>query len=1046
MKQVYSENRFHCGWLIGLSVVAWVVLSGSLVSAAILYVDDDDPTCGSLSPCYSTIPAAIAAAGNGDTIMVRPGIYSDPLNIEGFSGLTIEGAGAGSVVFRPATTLPFNVGGYGSARQCAIRVVNSTGADLSGMTMDFDLIKGNNKFGILYWDSTGSVSDNVLENMSASDAAGFYGEITSYFRAPTFTPTARASATITGNTFINCGRLGILAHDYVDMLIEDNLFYKTLDDFGYAMELGSASVAVVRSNEMYGFDTPALSDGSASGGIYIENCYTNTVVDPIVKTMTLEDNEIYGNQQGLIVGNQLNGYAGNVDIVLEAFNNRIHDNIEGGVILVDEDASAGSSLTAHCHHNAILSNGTTNSYGYFIYSYGDGNITATFDNELIAGHTVGFEVYETASVASIYSVSIHHCSIENTDGLDASIAGLTIDASCNWWNANTPVDVAGMISGTGPVDYTPWIHVGTDTDIAPGFQPDLSYLHADDTSVQTGSSPRITEAIGRVVTGGTVQVEAGTYTEDILIDRALTLQGVGSSSTILVPSGIQTDFYFLSMTHVLVGADDVTIQALQLAGNESICDEGIMIEDFDGTAPLVVTSVQVLDCDIHHYNSDAVYCIGGYDIMTGITITNNTIHGIRSANLPIGWNPTGITLENAAGTVSDNTLSESFVTYGICSFIDSGYSNLPAPPRILNNAITNLYEPIVSGTSRDNRAIIAMSPAAIEENVITNTNYGIQVQLVSAVGGPFDGDVTVHANEIYDLRPGPEYGNSAALYLNTIQGQPSRVVTVSDNIVDGVNGDSNDARALVTWVTSAGTISWLNNTITGYGEGLNFRQNLAATLIDGNSFSLSAIENDPTETEIGIWLREGSIGTFSNNTIDGYDTNFYLPGTSDGVIISCNDILNATEYGIHLTPETGFPNLNVSVRFNNIIGNQAAGLQVETSAHTGSVFAEDNWWGDEDGPAGNGPGDTGDAVFGDVDYSPWFLTEIGDPCPPAATPTPDPTETPANTPTPTPSTPPGTPTPTPTPLPVPTNGPIGIGFLLLTLSFLLGGGLIFRKG
>lgn len=43
-----------------------------------LYVDDDDPTCGGNSPCYTTIQAAINAAIAYDTILVYPGTY-DPV-------------------------------------------------------------------------------------------------------------------------------------------------------------------------------------------------------------------------------------------------------------------------------------------------------------------------------------------------------------------------------------------------------------------------------------------------------------------------------------------------------------------------------------------------------------------------------------------------------------------------------------------------------------------------------------------------------------------------------------------------------------------------------------------------------------------------------------------------------------------------------------------------------------------------------------------------------------------------------------------------------
>jgi len=59
---------------------------------------------------------------------------------------------------------------------------------------------------------------------------------------------------------------------------------------------------------------------------------------------------------------------------------------------------------------------------------------------------------------------------------------------------------------------------------------------------------------------------------------------------------------------------------------------------------------------------------------------------------------------------------------------------------------------------------------------------------------------------------------------------------------------------------------------------------------------------------------------------------------------------------------------SVTISCNNIYNNNPYGC---TNEATGLLKAENNWWGDSNGPSGVGPG-TGDAVTSNVDYDPWL--------------------------------------------------------------------------
>jgi PKD domain/Bacterial Ig domain/Right handed beta helix region len=67
------------------------LLPPPLIAQQSLYVNRADPTCGGQSPCFSTIQAAINAAGPGNVIQIQAGTYPEQLSITGknnFQGAT----------------------------------------------------------------------------------------------------------------------------------------------------------------------------------------------------------------------------------------------------------------------------------------------------------------------------------------------------------------------------------------------------------------------------------------------------------------------------------------------------------------------------------------------------------------------------------------------------------------------------------------------------------------------------------------------------------------------------------------------------------------------------------------------------------------------------------------------------------------------------------------------------------------------------------------------------------------------------------------------
>jgi parallel beta-helix repeat protein len=390
-----------------------------------LDVDDDSPQTGATGRIQEAVNLV-----SGSTVNVAAGTYAETTNVDGRSDISIVGADRDTVILRPTSTLCWDVGGYGCGRHAAVRVVASTDINFSNMTFDFDLVKGNNVAGVFYWDSTGTLNHNVLKNMGAPDASGFYAELTSYIRAPSYSDGTRAAVTFSDNIFTDTGRLGIVTHDFVQATIEGNTFTKTTDDFGYAIEMGSRSTGTISDNIISGYDTPAASDGSASAGIYIENSFT-AGLPHVNKPVTVTANTLTGNQYGLWIGNEYDGYAGDIDVIVTLSGNSIQDNTDGGIYVVDEDRAAGSSVTLTASGNTVADNGHA---GYYFNTYGDGELHADVSNETISGHENGVLVEDNASGASgsLYDLSIgpdNDISGNDTGVFLAGVSGVVISGN-----------------------------------------------------------------------------------------------------------------------------------------------------------------------------------------------------------------------------------------------------------------------------------------------------------------------------------------------------------------------------------------------------------------------------------------------------------------------------------------------------------------------------------------------------------------------------------------------------------------------------------------
>jgi hypothetical protein len=205
-------------------------------------------------------------------------------------------------------------------------------------------------------------------------------------------------------------------------------------------------------------------------------------------------------------------------------------------ILVGDNALTATSVSVSVLRNSI----TGASKAGIRVEPGNTNLTAS--NNFINGSPKGIELY--LGVGAV---------VKNND-LSGTVAinnagPKVVDASGNWWGTTVEHDIH-VVLNVGPVDFTPYLNVGTDTAPAtPGFQGDFSTLHVSEMGAQTGPTGRVQEGVN-LVTASTVIVHPGTYLEAVSIGKSLTLKstggagvttinsaGLGSSATIKVTAG-----------------------------------------------------------------------------------------------------------------------------------------------------------------------------------------------------------------------------------------------------------------------------------------------------------------------------------------------------------------------------------------------------------------------------------------------------------------------------------------------------------------------------
>lgn len=250
-----------------------------------------------------------------------------------------------------------------------------------------------------------------------------------------------------------------------------------------------------------------------------------------------------------------------------------------------------------------------------------------------------------------------------------------------------------------------------------------------------------------------------------------------------------------------------------------------------------------------------------------------------------------------------------------------------------------------------------------ENDVYDCTNAGIYLNTPGS-GNEIGGTGAGQGNTVYNCGNGTLLENS---WDEMVVGNTAYKCTYGIHLVNshGITVEDN-----ITWKEVA---SKVGNTVGIYLENSGGGPDVPSNTVRGNDIS----HNE----EKGLFVSAGSDNNFvAANTIHSNGHGIWIAGNNTS--ICGNDIRYNTlveDSGVHLTAGANGNEIHCNNIVDNTVRNGGDIVSYGMFKEGGnSTNAQYNWWGDEYGPGGDGPGN-GDAVGGPVNFSDWAGTQFAFP-------------------------------------------------------------------
>ena len=522
--------------------------------------------------------------------------------------------------------------------------------------------------------------------------------------------------------------------------------------------------------------------------------------------------------------------------------------------------------------------------------------------------------------------------------------------STSWSQIVSSYPGAAVLNGLGP-------NVGTDTNFTGNvdnvtvgvsgtttiydFEPDCTttcYVNAatgNDFATGLAGDPlkTVQAGVNTVTSGGTVVVAAGTYTEQVVVNKPVTITGAGAGSTIIQGPATMVDSACIASGSRAVVAicgstgNTVTMSGVTISGGASGEDAGGSINGCNDQ----IFGAYISDNETLNISNSTV-----------MKVYNNVGSTLWGCQQGIGIRAGSNALGHIGHLVANNVTVQSYQKGGIV--VDG-----PNSSTTITNSTIQGDAAITPYIAMNGIEIARGASGSVDHTAVNGNECNL-----ATVCGPDPVNQTQSAGILVFDNPGTSpvptvsltnnnvTGNDIGIYSDQLTGTTTMSAnTITSNRYEGV-------------VLDEGAANVSNNTITNNGTA-------------PFGFGVFAVQGDQNS-------QGNTTATLTGNTITGNLTGIAAEDVCPGVGCPGPPVTTNT---------TDAFTVNLTVQDNAITGNTVFGANNETPSapYNSTVNATCNWWGSASGPGPVGPG-TGDKISTFVTFSPWLVSSnLASPCP-----------------------------------------------------------------